>query len=385
MDGDGNIAEDEVYTESWMDGAGRVRTKPDGTVYNFERDEIDPLGNKFNSACFPPRPNRGLGTQWFSSGSIIDWELFGASNYGQGCFYDGVPELCQNVNQAMGEGGESVGEITFFDFPVFSDQSGRWAQGAVEQMVHDLRYEGESDSTLLDVHFGEANSDDVSTVTVKAGSPIYQVKKKYDGSDPKSPFHFFESDRKLKDQECDEKLSRIFGGNAKAMESAGDINGTNRYVNNGFYTPGHSATPANDKPVWGEQEMGGPKIKDLQRGGIIHNYTDVTGSPRTDIPLTAPGGWVAGYSDYQGGNPITGLRYSNGITIEFVHVGTTNKNNIPTVPSAGKTGTLREIGYVGGKGSTAPTSKTYHHTHIVFYSNKATYTTIDPRKLFCGW
>ncbi|MFN2413332.1 MAG: hypothetical protein ABR535_09830, partial [Pyrinomonadaceae bacterium] len=202
-----------------------------------------------------------------------------------------------------------------------------------------------------------------------------------DGSDDwRSPFHFFSSDRKLSDEDCDAKMSRIFGGTAKAMEGAKDITGTNRAL-----YPGHSATPANNKPVWREQEMGGPKVKDLQRGGIIHNYTDATGSPRTDVPLTAPGGWVAGYSDFLGGNPITGLRYSNGITIEFVHVGTTNRNQIPFVPAPGDVGSLRIIGYVGGAGSTAPTSKTYHHSHIVFYSNKSTYTTIDPRKLFCGW
>lgn len=232
----------------------------------------------------------------------------------------------------------------------------------------------------------DGRGDCAVTIMNPGPDPLDSISAENGDDDWRSPFHFFSSDQKLSDKDCDAKMSRIFGGNVKAMESAGDINGINRYqYPDGTLHPGHSATPANDKPVWREQEMGGPKVKDLQRGGIIHTYTDGIGSPRTDVSLTAPGGWAVGYSDFIGGNPITGLRYSNGITIEFVHVGTTNRSQVPTVPARGRAGSLQTIGYVGGAGSTSPTSKTYHHTHIVFYSNKSTYTTIDPRKLFCGW
>ena len=204
------------------------------------------------------------------------------------------------------------------------------------------------------------------------------------------PFVKFRSDVRLSDEDCDQQLSKIFGGVAKAMEGAGDLFGENRYVNNGVYIPGHSATPFNNKPVteWFDDNGNGRRdpgeiVKDLQRGGIIHTYTNYIGAQRTDIPLTAPGGWTAAYSDFQAGNSIIGIRYSNGITIEFIHAGTTNKNNKPDIPKRGNRGSLVNIGYVGGAGSAY--GEVYHHTHIVFYSDKKTYTTVDPRKLFCGW
>ncbi len=379
---DGNNSQ-KVIWEHW-DASRTARVWSDSTGSPYKpRVEIDPLGNNYNFLCYDPPENRGFGSLFFDR-AVFHSISGGGGTYGGGCFRDGTPTDCDEVRKAIGQQQESVGHIEFFDdlLAPFSEMSGLIELGN----LYDMTFQGYGPDQVYDQDLRGTQD---SSVTYQAGLPIYQINRN-DENDWKSPFHFFSSDKKLSDEDCDFKLSRIFGGNAKAMEGAGDINGTNRYVNNGVYTPGHSATPANDKPVsvWLDYNDNGRRdkgetVRDLQRGGIIHTYTDSTGSRRTDIPLTAPGGWVAGYSDFQYGNSITGITYSNGITIEFVHAGTSNKNQIPTVPAPGKTGSLVTIGHVGGAGSA--TGDTYHHTHIVFYSDKKTYTTIDPRKLFCGW
>lgn len=67
----------------------------------------------------------------------------------------------------------SVGEIRIFGpLPVFSDQSGRWEEGAIDQMIDELRYLGESESILVSRNMGGTQD---SSVTVKAGSPIYLI------------------------------------------------------------------------------------------------------------------------------------------------------------------------------------------------------------------
>lgn len=214
-------------------------------------------------------------------------------------------------------------------------------------------------------------------------------------------FENFRSTDKLSDEACDKHLSDIFGGVARAMENGLDINGVNR--NNGY--PGHSATPVNDKPLytWVDLNENGKKdkgemLKDVDRGGIIHIYTDETASARTDTSLFTPGGWTGAVSYYTGGNPGLIFSYSNGITIEFVHAGTFNKNLKPSIPKNPGMGNLAEIGYVGGAGGegdpvpifengklTGNSTAGYNHTHIVFFSNKARNTRIDPRTIFCGW
>lgn len=171
-----NIEDNSSQSVAWehwdASGVARVRTKPDGSTY-IGGEEIDPLGHKFNGACFPPRPDRGYGNLQFGSSSLIDWSLFGSSNYGEGCFYEGVPELCQNITRAIGRGHGSVGEIRIFGpLPVFSDQSGRWEEGAIDQMIDELRYLGESESILVSRNMGGTQD---SSVTVKAGSPIYLI------------------------------------------------------------------------------------------------------------------------------------------------------------------------------------------------------------------
>jgi len=212
--------------------------------------------------------------------------------------------------------------------------------------------------------------------------------------DWKSPFHAFSSDTKLSDADCDFKLSRIFGGVAKAMEGAGDIDGMDRIK---LGNKGHTATPYNNKPlsVWVDYDNDGKKgkgemVKDSDRGGIIHVYTDEKGSLRKDISLYAPGGWVGTPTTYfTGGNSGLIFNYANGITIEFVHTGTGNKNQRPSIPTNPGAGELAEIGYIGGAGGNSSRVDSngiaYTHTHIVFFSNKARNMRIDPRVLFCGW
>jgi hypothetical protein len=202
-----------------------------------------------------------------------------------------------------------------------------------------------------------------------------------------NPFKKFASETKLSDKDCDAHLSWIFGGVAKAMEKAGDIDGNDRTpVSPSVYS--HAATP-----ITGPTIINGERNVDA--GGIIHTYTDERASNRKDIPLRAPGGWKSAVPYYTGRNSGLILNYAGGVTIEFVHAGTNNANNIPSIPKNPGVGNIAEIGYVGGagssyggirkKGATPAEDIYYYHTHIVFFSNKAKNIRIDPRKLFCGW
>ena len=179
------------------------------------------------------------------------------------------------------------------------------------------------------------------------------------------------SDRKLTDEECDRKLSEIFGGKAYAMVS-NDIKGRGRGAD------GHTAVPRNDRPIFWYSD--GRRYR-YDRGGIIHTYTDEKGSARKDIGLFTPIGWVgspAKYYDPQSGNSGLRFTYATGLVISFVHVGTDNKNKVPSAPLRSSTAITR-IGYVGGFGGEG---EGYYHTHIIFSVNGL---RVDPRSVFCGF
>jgi hypothetical protein len=172
------------------------------------------------------------------------------------------------------------------------------------------------------------------------------------------------------------------------MDGAGDIFGEN----SSRLGTGHSASEANDTPKYRTEidENGKPKrVRNTELGGILHTYTDEKGSARTDIPLYTLGGWTSVTNYYEGGNSGLIFNYAGGITIEFVHVGTDNKNKYPSIPKNPGNGKLQKIGFIGGYGGVSSSvysqGISYNHTHIVFFSNKAKGIRIDPRKIFCGW
>jgi len=202
----------------------------------------------------------------------------------------------------------------------------------------------------------------------------------------------FAAENRLSDEECDNKMSRIFGGYAMAMDELGDINTppTNPGVSRSR-TP-HSAQARNDlsattRMLEYDEKTDKEKLvtrRRYQRGGIIHTYTDSSASVRTDTDLFTPAGWISSSAYYTGGNSGLIFNYAGGITIEFVHAGTTNANKVPSEPSnVANANGLTRIGYVGGAGGVG--SPNYNHTHIVFFSNKTTNERIDPRFLFCGF
>ncbi len=188
------------------------------------------------------------------------------------------------------------------------------------------------------------------------------------------------SNTRLSDEDCDKKLSAIFGGVAFAMVSS-DL-----AVKGGRGNYGHSAVARNDLPKSYIGSDGKP-YRNTDRGGIIHTYTDGNGSARTDVGLYTPAGWSGTPVNYYSGlNSGLRFNYSTGLTISFVHVGTFNDSKIPSIPSRNSSdkntlGSVR-IGYVGGFGGEGDN---YHHTHIIFYSDFATDTRIDPRRIVCGF
>jgi hypothetical protein len=120
---------------------------------------------------------------------------------------------------------------------------------------------------------------------------------------------------------------------------------------------GHSAAPRNDLSATEYDPVDKVTRRRADRGGIIHTYTDSAGSDRNDVPLTTPGGWIGRpLPYYTGGNSGLIFNYASGITIEFVHVGTTNSSNVPSVP--------RDVANADGV---------------------VTNERIDPRSLFCGF
>ena len=202
------------------------------------------------------------------------------------------------------------------------------------------------------------------------------------GKKPANPLQKFASDKKLSDEECDKKLSEIFGGFAKAMVTSDLKSPSGRGAN------GHSAAPRNDLSATlrqmnydtGQMET----VRRADRGGIIHAYTDSNGSKTTGTTITTPAGWTGTPIPYfTSGNSGLIVNYGGGVTIEFVHLGTSNADNIPAVArNVGNSAGLIEIGYAGGKGGEG---ENYNHTHIVFFSDKAKNERIDPRVLFCGF
>ena len=194
-----------------------------------------------------------------------------------------------------------------------------------------------------------------------------------------NPFSAFASPTQLSDEDCDKKLSKIFGGYAKAMVNS-DLKAPN-----GRGAEGHSAAARNDKSEREYDTYNQKWKRRADRGGIIHTYTDSSGTARTDTKLFTPAGWNGKAIPYIDGQDNAGLifNYPGGITIEFVHVGTFNDNGIPSSPrDVGNKEGLVEIGFVGGEGGEG---EGYHHTHIVFFSDKAKNVRIDPRVLFCGF
>ncbi len=119
----------------------------------------------------------------------------------------------------------------------------------------------------------------------------------------------------------------------------------------------------------------------------MHLYTNAQGTaPPNSVGLYVP----AGFSAVPGGrgtvfNPPGGVnpgqvnynyaQYRNGagVTISFVHIGS------PTGPARNTAGSTL-VGSIAGPGGEGAG---YNHTHINFYSNFATRTRVDPRKLFC--
>jgi YD repeat-containing protein len=205
--------------------------------------------------------------------------------------------------------------------------------------------------------------------------------------DWKSPFHFFSSDKRLSDADCDSKMSKIFGGVAKAMEGGKDLRGIDRTGTLGL---GHSATPKGEPYIM----VDGVRKRNTDNGGIIHVYTNEEGTATGNTPLFAIGGWIGTPVPYGGKNRKTGdilnsglvFNYPGGITMEFVHTGTDNENYIPSVPNNPGSQSTTEIGWIGGWGGGAGgMSKNYNHTHIVFFKDKAKNIRLDPRTLFCGW
>jgi hypothetical protein len=238
------------------------------------------------------------------------------------------------------------------------------------------------------------NNEIIVDVPISFDDEIFSGFKDASIGDSNDPFHFFSSDEKLTDEDCDFKLSRIFGGVAKAMEKAGDIDGSNR-IRGGA---AHTATPNNDRAYIKLTGENGKSYmaRNPDAGGVIHTYTDERASPRKDTALTAPGGWKSAVT-YLSGSKTSGDRNSGIIlnygeyVIEFVHAGTNNENGTPSAPINPGKEKVGVIGFVGGQGGTSNVfdkkngTISYNHTHIVFFSDKAKNLRIDPRKLFCGW
>ena len=160
----------------------------------------------------------------------------------------------------------------------------------------------------------------------------------------------------------------------------------------------HSARARNDLPAMVEHstftDMPDGSVRETkrmkrnsERGGIIHTYTNPpngpVGSKSTASSLTTPSGWLSTATYFTGGNSGLVFNYAGGISIEFVHVGTTNTNNEPSVPGKRPAGQLVRIGYIGGAGGGSDINR--WHSHIVFFSNKARNERIDPRSIFCGF
>jgi hypothetical protein len=122
-------------------------------------------------------------------------------------------------------------------------------------------------------------------------------------------------------------------------------------------------------------------------GGVIHLYTNAQGTAATVglyVPSDfrpVPGGSGTVYYPNRPGQVNPGqvnynysqYRNSAGVTISLVHIGP------PSGPRTNDAGSTR-VGSIAGPGGDGAG---YNHTHINFYSNFATRTRVDPRKLFC--
>jgi hypothetical protein len=161
---------------------------------------------------------------------------------------------------------------------------------------------------------------------------------------------------------CDTKLAGLFGGDG-AVADTGRTPGTLQHPTAGMQRfPDHSA-----------------------EGGVMHLYTNAQGTPAS-VGLYVPPGFIAVpdghgtvYNKPNEPNPgkvnynYAQYRNAAGVTISFVHIGP------PVGPARNAAGSTL-VGSIAGPGGA---SAGYNHTHINFYSNFATRTRVDPRKLFC--
>jgi YD repeat-containing protein len=287
----------------------------------------------------------------------------------------------------------SIESITIPNETVYQAQlSGNWLGAFGLSSVsaeHGVINDGGWDTKVTSTTYGPANGTSVVNVEVISSSGMPNSLGMSNSNDP---FHFFESDSKLTDVECDNKLSRIFGGVAKAMEGGLDIDGKNR---KGF---GHTASPRNEFAYVEQVNKKGNKFmqRNPDAGGIIHTYTDETASPLYTVPLLMPGGWISA-KPYRSpsatsGDFNSGIVFDYGsVIIETVHVGTNNRNNMPSIPSNPGNQGVAIVGTIAGEGGASSVfdrkngTISYNHTHIVFFSNKEKNLRIDPRTIFCGW
>jgi RHS repeat-associated protein len=164
---------------------------------------------------------------------------------------------------------------------------------------------------------------------------------------------------------CDKKLAGLFGGDG-AVADTGRTPSTLQHSTAGMQRfPDHSA-----------------------EGGVMHLYTNAQGTPASVglyVPTgfsAVPGGRGTEYYPNKPGQVNAGqvnynyaqYRNSAGVTISFVHIGA------PVGPQTNAMGSTL-VGSIAGPGGDAENG--YNHTHINFYSNFATRTRVDPRKLFC--
>jgi len=332
----------------------------------------DPLGNFAAYQNHPPvgAPSNLTGMFGPSYNSIGRF-YNDANNLSVGCVSEsGAPTDCDSaMRERMGDG--------------WVDNLPQRYQGGGELWRGEQAYQGRVDSVFGLTGFAPLTGN-AEYVEVEGRQRLKRQRIRRPVPQPQNPFRNFASPIRLSDEACDKHLSNIFGGYALAMETGGlrSVDSTSR-------TP-HSARARNDLSATErvrDYETGRMKtVRRADRGGIIHAYTDNQGSTRTDVPLFTPSGWIGKpVAYYVNGNSGIRFTYSGGITIEFVHVGTNNKNMTPAIPTDRPDANgLVQIGWIAGP-DTGGDSLGYNHTHIVFFSNHAQNERIDPRVLFCGF
>ncbi|HKP37794.1 MAG TPA: RHS repeat-associated core domain-containing protein, partial [Pyrinomonadaceae bacterium] len=185
-----------------------------------------------------------------------------------------------------------------------------------------------------------------------------------EGNEPGAPQNPGQTPTKPDSAACDKKLAGLFGGEG-AVADTGWTPSTLQHPTAGMQRfPDHSA-----------------------EGGVMHLYSNPQGTaPPNSVGLYVPAGFTAApggrgtvYNKPNEPNPgqvnynYSQYRNAAGVTISFVHIGA------PVGPARNAAGSTR-VGSIAGPGGA---SAGYNHTHINFYSNLATRTRVDPRKLFC--